>query len=410
MGYAARVEGRRKVSAWKWVLLGGVAVLALGLFVGQTFFSRAQSSGGPRPGRSDAGVRHWNDRIERAPWSIHVIEIDRSRKDLDFYSALAAGKVLGVSRISEMTRAFPKAKGQPVAIVNGDFYERDNRTYAGDPRGLQIVGGELVSGPDTASVWFDASGDPHVGLVRDDFLVTWPNGQKLDFSLNQQRRPNVAMLYTPSYGDSTRVAGGRDLILEKAGDGPWLPLAANETYRAKVREISTAGNTKLEPNILVLSIGPQLLSKVPEVKAGDEVTLSTKLIPDLKGVPTAISGGPALIEKGKAFVDREPPNGSAGAYSERSKYERHPRSAVGWNDQKVFLITVDGRQPGLSVGMTLAELAEYMVTKLKCTDGMNFDGGASASLWMSGSIVNDPCQGERAVANGLMVYRKSAAP
>ncbi len=295
-----------------------------------------------------------------------------------------------------------------MAIVNGDFYERDNRTYAGDPRGLQIVDGELVSGPDTVAVWFDPAGAPQVGMVRDDFLVTWPNGQKLDFGLNTQRRANAAVLYTPTYGDATRVAGGRDLILEKSGDGPWLPLAASETYRAKVREVSTTGNTKLEAETMVLSIGPQLLAKVPELQPGALVTISTRLIPELKGVATAIAGGPALVEKGKPFADREPPAGTSGDYSQRSKYERHPRSAIGWNDQKLFLISVDGRQPGLSVGMTLAELADFMVTKLKCTDGMNFDGGASASLWMSGNIVNDPCQGERAVANGLIVYRKAA--
>jgi hypothetical protein len=60
------------------------------------------------------------------------------------------------------------------------------------------------------------------------------------------------------------------------------------------------------------------------------------------------------------------------------------------------------------MGMTLAELAAYLV-KLGCTDGMNFDGGASASMWMSGQIVNDPCQGERPVANSLFVVRKPDA-
>jgi exopolysaccharide biosynthesis protein len=57
--------------------------------------------------------------------------------------------------------------------------------------------------------------------------------------------------------------------------------------------------------------------------------------------------------------------------------------------------------------MTLAELAKYMV-KLGCTEGMNFDGGNSASVWMAGEILNNPCQGEKAVANGLVVVRTGA--
>jgi hypothetical protein len=401
---AQRSRGRN--SAWKWILLCLLSATALGVFVTQTIITRAQAQVSvPRAGRTEPGVRHWNDRIENVPWSVHIVEIDRSRKDLDFHASIATGKVLGVSRISDMARVFPRERGKPIAIVNGDFYERDNRTYAGDPRGLQIVDGELVSGPDTAAVWFDVTGKPQLGDVRDEFAILWPGGQKTRFFLNKQRSANTAVLYTPTYGDATRVGGGRDLILEKSGAGPWLPLKANETYKAKVREISTAGNTKLAPDILVVSIGGALLSKVPEVQPGTIIELSTQLTPDLKGVRTAIAGGPAVVVNGKPFSDRERNGG--GGYREGSKFERHPRSAIGWNDEKIFLITVDGRQPGLSVGMTLAEMGEYMAKKLKCTDGMNFDGGASASLWMSGSIVSDPCQGERSVANGLLVYRKT---
>ena len=136
--------------------------------------------------------------------------------------------------------------------------------------------------------------------------------------------------------------------------------------------------------------------------------ISTATTPDLKGVKTAIAGGPILIKDGKPFSQKTPPPGTGGNYSERSKYERHPRSAVGWSPTHLYLLTVDGRQPGLSVGMTLAELAEYMVG-LGCTDGMNFDGGKSAQMWMSGQIMNDPCQGEDTVANSLMVVRKPQA-
>jgi len=60
------------------------------------------------------------------------------------------------------------------------------------------------------------------------------------------------------------------------------------------------------------------------------------------------------------------------------------------------------------MGMTLAELSEYMA-KLGCSDGMNFDGGASATMWVTGQIVNSPCQGEKPVANALIVVRKNGA-
>jgi exopolysaccharide biosynthesis protein len=136
--------------------------------------------------------------------------------------------------------------------------------------------------------------------------------------------------------------------------------------------------------------------------------ISTATTPSLKGVKTAIAGGPALIRDGKPFSGKEPSEGFGQNYAERSKYERHPRSAVGWSSTHVYFVTVDGRQPRLSMGMRLAELAEYM-QKLGCTEAMNLDGGKSAQMWMSGQIMNSPCQGEDTVANSLLVLRKPEA-
>ena len=355
---------------------------------------------------SEEGVSYRNERIGYAPWSIHMVRVDRADKDLTFYSVLSENQVLGVSRISEQARLIPQEFGRPIAGVNGDFYERDNRTYVGDPRGLQIVRGELVSAPDTVCVWFDRDGAPHLDQVKGQFMVAWPNGAQSPFGLNRQRLPNSIVLYTSTYGRSHRVQGGRDLILQAADSGPWLPLEAGRQYRARVREVrETAPDSPLPTDAMVLSIGPSQLGKVPGVEPGALLDISTATTPDLAGVRMAIAGGPALIQNGKAS-GFAPPSRQVGSYSERSKYERHPRSAVGWNDQYVFLVTVDGRQAGLSVGMTLTELTDYMV-KLGCTEAMNLDGGVSATMWLKGRIANDPCQGERSVANALFVVRKS---
>ena len=87
-----------------------------------------------------------------------------------------------------------------------------------------------------------------------------------------------------------------------------------------------------------------------------------------------------------------------------SLLERHPRTAVGWNDQVIYLAQVDGRQKDWSVGMTADELAEYLL-KLGCTEAINLDGGGSSCLWFAGLIRNHPCDGfERSVANSLIVF------
>ena len=89
--------------------------------------------------------------------------------------------------------------------------------------------------------------------------------------------------------------------------------------------------------------------------------------------------------------------------------ERHPRTAVGWDDRFYYLVEVDGRQKNLSVGMTLNELADFMIG-LGCKEVMNFDGGGSAMIWFDGRIVNSPCdKREREVANALLVLKKDHA-
>jgi hypothetical protein len=356
--------------------------------------------------KSEPGLSYKNEIVASEPWSIHVLKIERSRKDLTFYSAHARDKVLAVSFIADQARAVPRELGRAIAGVNGDFYLRDNATYAGDPRGLQIVNGELISGPDTVCVWFDADENPHLDEVKDDFQVTWPNGQKTPFGLNQQRRANLPSLYTPTYGPSTRASGSRELVLEKDGNGPWLPLQASQTYRARVREISANGNTRLVTNVMVLSLAPQTLTTLPELKPGMVLQISTATTPDLKGVKAAMGGGPALVKDGKPiFTQKTAPPGVQGNWSERSKYERHPRTAIGWSPTHVYFVIVDGRQPGLSMGMMLAELSEYFVN-LGCTEAMNLDGGKSAQMWLNGQIMNSPCQGEDTVASSLLVVRK----
>jgi exopolysaccharide biosynthesis protein len=93
----------------------------------------------------------------------------------------------------------------------------------------------------------------------------------------------------------------------------------------------------------------------------------------------------------------------------RTMRERHPRTALGWNDRYFYLVTVDGRQPRRSVGMTLEELARYLVS-LGCREAMNLDGGGSTMMWVGDGVVNSPSDGEeRAVANALILLRKAPA-
>jgi hypothetical protein len=341
------------------------------------------------------------------------VKVARNDPTLEIRSVLARGTVLGLSQLSDQILAIRGEAGTPLAGVNGDFYELGGR-YAGDPRGLQIVEGDLVSEPtghpNYCAFWIDAGGSPRIANVVSSFKVTLPDGQSLPFGLNEERPTSGAVLYTPTLGRATRTAGGREFILEKPDKSSWIPFPAGETHRAKVRAINESGNTTLEKDIVVLSIGPQLAAKLPVIETGATIEVSTATVPDLRGARTAISGGSIITRGGRRAKIEKPRGGGMGGYAVSSMFERHPRSAVGWSSAHFYLVEVDGRQSDLSAGMTLAELGDYMA-KLGCEEAINLDGGASATCWYRGRVVNSPCNGsERTVANGLVVLRKPKPP
>jgi exopolysaccharide biosynthesis protein len=165
--------------------------------------------------------------------------------------------------------------------------------------------------------------------------------------------------------------------------------------------VGRGGNTLLTSNVLVLSLGPAVDGSFPGVGVGAVVRISTRSMPALPDARNAIAGGPALVHNGRLQKVRVAPDAP---YEMSSLLERHPRTAVGWNDQVIYLAQVDGRQKDWSVGMTADELAEYLL-KLGCTEAINLDGGGSSCLWFAGQIRNHPCDGfERSVANSLIVF------
>jgi hypothetical protein len=233
--------------------------------------------------------------------------------------------------------------------------------------------------------------------------IVWPDGTSTPVGLNGERRGNVPELYTPLAGRSTRASGGREWILEPRDPAARPLLPAGTNVPVVVREIRDAGDSPIRPGTLVLSAASGIATRLPQVAPGTAIVVSTATKPALDGARTAISGGPVLVHEGRA----QRIEAAGGGYESSSMVERHPRTAVGWNREFFYLVEVDGRQPGLSVGMTLEELGAYLA-RLGCEEALNLDGGGSAMLWAGGEIRNSPCDGrERAVANALVVLRRN---
>ena len=119
------------------------------------------------------------------------------------------------------------------------------------------------------------------------------------------------------------------------------------------------------------------------------------------------SGGSHLIVHNSRRTIQGPPNEILPL--------RHPRTAACYNAREWIFVVVDGREPQLSMGMTLEELGDFMVS-LGCTEAINLDGGGSSVMAVAFpgssapgtvSIVNSPSDGvERGRGNAWLVLRK----
>jgi hypothetical protein len=346
------------------------------------------------PARLERGYIYTHEEVARVPWTVHVVKIARNHPGLELDTAMGHGAALGNAILSQQVQLIPRDAGRAVAAINGDMFQ-SSYTYAGDPDGLQIVRGELVSGPHPSRVcfWMDAQGQLCRTNVTSGFHVVWPNGAKTAIGLNEERESDMAVLYTHVIGPNTRAYGGRELVLTGQTNSPWLPLQAGRTYTAVVKGVNEGGNTPVARTTMVLSIGPSLLSHIPKVTNGSVLRISMATSPDLTGAKMAMGGGPTLVAGGKPW------------HWPGFWQLRHPRSAVGWNKDFIFMVEVDGRQIS-SIGMTFAELATYMI-KLGCEEAINLDGGGSATLWVDGRVVNSPSQGyERPSANSVVLMER----
>lgn len=95
-------------------------------------------------------------------------------------------------------------------------------------------------------------------------------------------------------------------------------------------------------------------------------------------------------------------------YGTEFGYTRHPRTAVGFDGTgRIFLVVVDGRQPSLSNGASLGDLA-ILFLELGATDALNLDGGGSSTFILADGAQfrtkNSPSDGSlRKVYNSLLV-------
>ncbi len=326
------------------------------------------------------------------PWTINVLEADP--KEIQIRVAHAYDAAIGLETTEELAR-----RRGAMAAVNGGYFQMEG-LLAGDSQGTLRIEGTLLSEPDrgrAAVGFFDHNGTAKAVFGRLGFSgqVVFAEGEPVPLDgMNRQRQPSEVVLYTPDFHRTTLTPpGGTEIVIEKG-------------QVAEIRE--GAGSSPIPSSGMVLSVGDERSPGiVPLVQRGSSVSVMTRLLPllpDPEGewerARYIVGGGPLLLWKGRRLEEPEKESVSRVFY-----LARHPRTAAGVRaDGTLVFVTVDGRQPETSVGMSIPELTDLML-ELGCVSAVNLDGGGSTTMVINGLVVNSPSgSSPRRNADAILLY------
>lgn len=381
-----------------------LAFCVLGALFGK---ASAQEFKQVHPGVEHAQVSH---KIGEDPVKISLLRLDLKKVRLDVHHAL--DKAIGL----ETTSSIAIRKGA-VAAINAGFFRLDRSEFAGDPAGILVIDGSVLSESQSNRIAFRIlnSNTRTQGLfdhISTETSLSVDSTRVRLSGINRQRRADEIVGYTPDFGASTLTDSlGTELVFRSCTVRSWCQIAVNER----------SGNSLIPKDGFVVSIGPNhsdgAVGLIDHIKRKqDPFSGQSRIISEFTGRPQfqigpdedVTNGVPQLIKDGKIDITWEEEKASLAFV-----FNRHPRTAVAkLKDGKFLMITVDGRQPGVSVGMTLQELAEYLLS-LGAVDAMNLDGGGSTTMVLDGKVVNKPSDptGERKVGDAIVVtLRKSSRP
>ncbi len=295
-----------------------------------------------------------------------------------------------------------------VAGINGSFFELAN----GMPIGLIVTDGVLRSSGNNNAVGFRADGTAVIGTPQ--LYVTLDEGTAATVVINYNKaatKNNGIVLYSRDFDTYTKNTLDCYNVVLAPVDPAQTTLGLSDELELSVRFAGECYSCEIPEGGFVLSVAMDTayktaLTDLQKLKAGDTVTVKTKVSADWADVVYACGGGDLLVTNGRAHE----------SFTLDSAARRTCRTAVGVRaDGSVVLYTIDGLQTGYSAGLTLKELAARMA-ELSCVTALNLDGGGSTILggsypgYDSLSTLNKPSDGsQRKCANFIFLTMDTQA-
>ncbi|WP_165967251.1 phosphodiester glycosidase family protein [Jeotgalibacillus sp. S-D1] len=355
----------------------------------------------------------------KGPLEINIIETDAQQFKGDLNYGLANNQIKGKEKLTDMSKG-----KQALAAINGGYFvvgERDG--IPGDPAGISVKDGMLLSeavGERTSLILNGIEGD--IAKTKTSLTVEAASGESSvidginrmpgvirscggvdDHPTNNPRHDvtctddDELILFNDVFGAATPEGQGVEVILDESDI---------------VVEIRTERGNEIPEGGSILSAtgkGAEWLSHHAVID--EKLSVTTEVYADgsqmnLDEGQSIINGAPRLLKDGRIAItaDKEGFNWSSDFYYRFALY-RHPRTLVGIKENgNLLFVTVDGRNPDGSIGLSFLESAE-LLKSLGAVDGMNLDGGGSTTMVINDALVNDPSDsaGERPIADGIFI-------
>ncbi len=339
---------------------------------------------------------HRSEQPTTGPWLINLLRVDPARTRIEFVRALDAG--VGLETTSSLARRYDAN-----VAVNGGYF-RTTGVYRGESVGVYQLRGRLISDThnDRAAIGLVGNGDRtsvvlgHLGFSGE---IRTSKSKHRIHGLNRPRAQDELIIFTPEFHRTTLTTP----------DG--IEVSVQRDRAISIRD--SKGSTLIPADGYVISAAGTARDWVMEnVQRGTKLTLLLNLIAIDKAqreewgrAHSIVGGGPQLIRAGKIAITNAQEKILPAFVS-----DLHPRTAFAkLASGKLLLVTVDGRQPERSIGMSLNMLTDLLL-EFGAVEAINLDGGGSTTMVIHNKVVNSPSDqgGERPVSDAILIFAKSA--
>ncbi len=347
------------------------------------------------------------------PWFINLLRLDLTKARLRMVHAM--DEAVGLETVSSMA-----ARYGALAAVNSGYF-RTTGTYRGDSVGIEVLNGRLLSEPNNVRaaaglIERDGTQELIFGHLKFDGQISagpstkWhgrlargytrkmrvPQARHVIDGLNRPRGDNELIVFTPEFHRTTLTdPNGLELIVRRERIVERRDLKGSSTIPADGYVISVAG--------------PARQWAIEQLRVGTRVKLDLDWWPTetekqanlWKQAANIIGGGPQLIKNGRVEITN-----AAEKILPAFVSDFHPRTAIAKpKSGQILLVTVDGRQPGVSAGMSLTMLADLLI-EFGAVEAINLDGGGSTTMVIRNKLVNKPSDatGERPVSGAILIF------